>query len=85
MPNKTHLDLANLRLLNQPGRMYHIFTHGRDEWSEDIGEALSIFGEFLSEGYDGIRVYIEDYENEEAEENDEYEEDCLIAIGPYPN
>lgn len=85
MPNKTHLDLTNLRLLNQEGRMYHVFATARDEWTEDIGEALSIAGEYLADGEVGIRIYVEDYESEEAKENDEYDEDCLLAIGPYPN
>lgn len=66
--------------MNQPDRIFHIFTDGKDEYTEDWFEALGFVGRWLKAGFANIRLYVVDgFHSEETEV-----ENCLISIGAYP-
>lgn len=57
---------------------YHVFTHNRDEWFDDLPEAKKLYGEWAEE-YGSARLYQETYIDGELDN-----EDCLEATGDYP-
>lgn len=62
---------------------YHIFTDNKDDWTSDWKEAVQTYLKFKQEN-DCARLYKEVYPDQEAYENDEGEENCIYAFGPYP-
>jgi hypothetical protein len=39
---------------------YHVFTHGHDDWYDDLFEAKKLYREWAKE-YGSARIYIETY------------------------
>jgi hypothetical protein len=62
---------------------YHVFTNHRDEWTEDYDEAERLFHQFATD-YGCARLYEERYPTQNHYEADQYDEDCLLAVGEYP-
>lgn len=64
-------------------KLYHIFTHGQDEWLESFDEAMRLFNRWSAEN-DSARLYEEYYWCDSDLADDLIREDCLLAHGPYP-
>lgn len=58
---------------------FHVFTHNRDEFTQDILDALEFFNDF-ADANGSARLYLE---IEIDEENDTSE--CLLEHGEYPD
>jgi hypothetical protein len=61
--------------------VYHVFTHGMDDWLSDYHEAKALYESFARE-FGSARLYEERYIDRA---NDIMEsENCLLSIGPFP-
>jgi len=61
--------------------VFHVFTHGRDFWTENLARALGFYKRW-KKLYQCARLYIEIYTDRE---NDEMiYEDCLLGVGDFP-
>lgn len=60
--------------------IYHVFTDGKDYWSEDFNEARNQFKEWATEGKN-VRLYEEIL----GPEDEIIDEDCIMAAGNYPH
>lgn len=58
--------------------LYHVFTHGLDEWFYEYEPALDLYKQLVKE-CGSARLYEEIYIDDESEE-----ENCLKAHGSYP-
>jgi hypothetical protein len=63
-------------------KLYHVFTHGHDEWLESYDEAVTLFNQWAAE-YGSTRLYEEYWENRQLDD-DAIKEDCLLSFGSYP-
>ncbi|MDN3263302.1 hypothetical protein QWJ26_26530 [Streptomyces sp. CSDS2] len=59
--------------------VYHVFTDHCDEWTADYNEAERLFHQFAADK-GCARLYEERYPTR----NNQYDEDCLLAVGDYP-